>query len=237
MGRGLCKKEVEARANPTGCAIDGQGLKTVAQACRQSPFHLRRSKLNAASEHHEFNVANRDEVGHSAYTQIPFPSLKMENAGGLLCDITVEVACRCAEKPASAVDFVEEVARGSERRIAAERHPWEATNFCRGERFPEEKQIGGRAPDQASFRSLQKRASIRIHSQAVNDDRVGIERTGPMERVDLMAAGCVDAFGEMDEERHAVGRRVLLLRKFGVQGKGVGPAVLFEHANGKVAGE
>src|SRR3974377_2015397 len=136
-----------------------------------------------------------------------------------------------------AMDFVEQIARGGDWRIATERDAREFAQFVEGKCLSEEKEIRTGAPDKSCLRSPQKGAAIRVHAEAVDDHGIEIEGTCAMQVVNLIACCVIDTFTKMDEKRLVNWSSALFLRKFGIHRHRVCPPIRAKHANGESIGE
>ena len=92
-------------------------------------------------------VLDGDQIRYGAGTDAPFSVTQTKNICRSGCDHLIQGIGSEADLVASEVDFVEQIAGGGERRVAAQDDGVERFDQSGGRRAMEEKLIGGGADD------------------------------------------------------------------------------------------
>jgi hypothetical protein len=99
-----------------------------------------------------------------------------------------------------ATDFIQQISHTGQWRIASQDHAVGSQERLPGVGSSEKKLVGGRAPNQRSAPTVEKREASGIQGQSMYQDSSIIQRQHPVELENLVSVLRVTAFGQVQDE-------------------------------------
>ena len=133
----------------------------------------------------------------------------------------------------SEANFVQEIARSSKRRVAAQRQTGEALQYRAIVSAAKEKNVGGRAPHEPGSGRPHPMKPEFIEAQAVDDHGAVVECVLLVESKYFGSALGIDTFREVNDEWLISRRGLLLVYEIMIQGDRMGPRKIAKYTDGE----
>jgi hypothetical protein len=236
---GASQQLIDARAYPSFVAAYLQQMQALPQRDGETFEEGLAGELNAPTNDHQLNVchaqlserfggaepyvADRNDICDGARPNPPFSLAEAKNISRAVSHHGVNGVGVEANLLMGEANLIQQVARGGERRIAAQRHVIDGTDKLDRRQPAEEESVRRGAKNQTGAPPIDQSDSFRRAGEAVHQHGAVVENTHAIEREHFFGAGFIYAFPGMHNERQI---RVALCEFGGelwFQQEGVGP--------------